>query len=651
VKGDGVGIATFESKAGNRVVVLGTEATTIQGDRKVDGQTVVPYPQKRCFAQVYRRAARLGAAWIKLAVTAGVNDGVAVGELTMEDVSCSLQLAKEDMRHAPSDEKEANLIAAERKEQAVYVRDALGRYLESIRCKPADGNSVAASNDSRVEALLGVAASFSGLAILLTRHWAGSIAATPQAADEFGRFAPVAVDRHEPDRALDVHVDFWMCQCFDAIDVLQAADAGSSTLCDSLSLRLMRLAAEVITCDDWWRTGVPLECGITPDSVRTGLEEAGACKFSRGIPVFDSDYRRGITGDHLDWLAAVIRRVLMRGCGVHLDQDDLALVVSLAPTSDEARIRRPVLGDATHLSEVQEDSSDGRSALAALVQVLMDADRAQDPSPLYHALAWQLLRACSSSTGSSYALSFCQDRMLERALEGAGVEYGLIMPVAQLDSDDPNPGWLFVEVAAETGAGEHDSFELSNEKCLSTDLVQRIMRPRPIVVKMLGSPLETLPSGFGHRVAIGELSMMRALSPRATKPLGSLFQWIFRGNDSDVALDVLNLQPTNRSPYFLGFDAWSARDRLQYFRVLEAWDPADARDKDKSPPTTHSRGFDVPKTYYQALGLNARTSLSVANESLVGNVLRDATAVMKDKNSASGLTSIAASVRGLICGN
>jgi len=620
------------------MVVLGAHLTTHTEEQfETSCGRTKPFPQSGRFGIVQARAGQLRSSWVEYVVAERVVAEGQVGD-SAAAVADTLETLEGDLARTP---KSASIVSevlqATRIEQALYVRDSLRAYLSSIGCAPTTGGAVGKGDAP----LLRVASLVAAMAILLTRHWANGISAKPLAADQFGRFAPVSLDCDHVTGSLDAGFDFWMKKCLTALDKLEAASPDRNVLCRSLRQRLLRLAAEVISDEGWWRDEGADEC-ISPEDVKSGLCDTSACRWSpQGTPQFDSEYTRGVTGDHLDWMAMVTRHLLLSDSGVHLNQNDLAIAIALAPSGHEARIRTPALGEATHLSEVSEGQPrdpDGNPALALMLQALKEADAAQGPSGLYVALAWHALRACSMRFGSSFVLSFCHDRMFERALTAIGSPYALVLPVHRAGSGDRS--WALFEV---TASGEVASAEPTRILSGSDSWLEDVTKERPVVVKMLGSPLFRLPAGMQHRVAIGELSMMKAFGPSGTLDLQPLFQWVFHGPQSD--LEGCRPEPKARIPFFLGFDAWSSLDRLEYYRVLEAWDPEEDPRRVLAP--TRSRGFDTPEVYYLALRLDSTTPLSRGAREIILEAASDIEDVLASPEPA--LKGIAASAKELIC--
>ena len=323
---------------------------------------------------------------------------------------------------------------------------------------------------------------------------------------------------------------------------------------------------------------------------------------------------RGLSLPHIQWLSNLLRFLILKGTGHPRTRADLAFAVALMPPSSPPLgvTRKVRMHEATLLNGVlEEPGSEAVNELSAILGECRGLDECGAAAATD--LAWAL---CDDTDGTPNCLvSLTHDTSVLCALRRTKQPFRFILPVVRegrtLD-DLGNPGWMLMAVdeegvrtsrmleeniapsvspEASEGASWLDTPTVADTSAIGNGVLRELPGRGPVVVLLMGAPMEDLGTGISQWVTVGEQALHVLFSDLArSSTMSSLLKASLGERNTDEQ------KPSHRAVVLLGIDGWSETDRhsiLWLFSqaALAQWVPDDLEFRVEDPKR-------LPKVYF-----------------------------------------------------
>jgi hypothetical protein len=259
----------------------------------------------------------------------------------------------------------------------------------------------------------------------------------------------------------------------------------------------------------------------------------------------------GIRLSHLIWLQGLLRHVLLCGTRAYRTRTELAFLLSL----DDKILQLPdIAADPFEIGLLYAGAVDKNTLTDVLrfcegsgpTQV---AAEPEIPQVFYWALARFLKHERAKLANQRFRpckqviLSMCLDREMERALAREFPSFRVAFPVVEplIAANLDKPGWLFIECESD---GTESSPGYRVTRFLDPTPDDFLESGGPLIVKMFGSPLESLPDPgshvplvgflepgqrFSHRLVLDETALLSSFDSFVPREIGEMTTKLSRG--------------------------------------------------------------------------------------------------------------------------
>ncbi len=447
-------------------------------------------------------------------------------------------------------------------------------------------------------AYVGLIANLACLASELIQNWARALALCP---------APLGPEFHEAPQPLDkqgLHAYSHMKRSLNCCAVLIERTEGREP--NSLQLgwvyeKLLLLASEIFSPKMLWEgPDVCLDaercCGMAPshDFRERHLQlirRFPSCNWTEDFQVISlREGGIGLRRSHLVWLQGLIRHLLLAGTRAFRTREELTFLLLL---NNEIGRLPDVAADPFEMGLLyslrgSEDTETLNEVLAHCDNRPRGADGRPSTQPFYRAMTHYLKSIRGDGAGRAgrqVVLSMCLDREMEKALSNEFDSFRVALPVdvplLKYGAKSQDAAWWIGDCIVDPKNPAGYSVVRWTDIRIDPERAD-LAHPGPLVVKLFGSPLESLPrlddarctpgpnadpGGFaGHRLVLDETELLAALIRHLPETFADLGNFL-------LASEL----------FFFGQNALRWSDRVPYF-IMRSISPPDPVHKRAATP-------------------------------------------------------------------
>lgn len=349
--------------------------------------------------------------------------------------------------------------------------------------------------------------------------------------------------------------------------------------------KLLRFASEICDQDKLWGKNPCNSCQISVKNLCTASMKNRSLKdihskfiinhpdqtnWTKEFSPKSTTKRLGVRLSHILWLEKLISHILMAGTRAYRTHEELAFLLSL---DDDVNILPDETSDPFEMGLILKSAIRDTETLKTVLRYCED-EKNRPPQPFYWALStflkdiWEL--EDNRNRNLQIIQSLCLDREMERALAYIFPSFWVLYPVfINNKNKELCPEWILAECVRqkESGIGYvvKKWYQINGTE---TDALLSNRQEGPLIIKLFGSPLESLPkkandvyhlktsyldkeSNVSHRVVLDENDLLNTL------------------NTDIPAKAVQNIESvlTSSQYFFFGQNAIRWSDRLPYFKI------------------------------------------------------------------------------------